>query len=153
MLQCFSCSQWKHEDHVSCLEGRLTNTTWGTSLLWVMGTVKVTQKYVKWPVMVQQFSFPKKTVSHVTEQMGTALRKLILTHKGEQIFDSFMYQSKIHFRNLWLGWCSQYLITLAPNNFLLGVRGALIKIKMNAYTMLSGVWPQKNNTPPNKRQV
>ena len=48
-------------------------------------------------------SFPKKTVSHVTEQMGTALRKLILTHKGEQIFDSFMYQSKIHFRNLWLG--------------------------------------------------
>ena len=92
-------------------------------------------------------------ITHVTEQMGTALRKLILTRKGEQIFDSFMYQSKIHFRNLWLGWCSQYLITLAPNNFLLGVRGALIKIKMNAYTMLSGVWPQKNNTPPNKRQV
>ena len=92
-------------------------------------------------------------ITHVTEQMGTALKKLILTRKGEQIFDSFMYQSKIHFRNLWLGWCSQYLITLAPNNFLLGVRGALIKIKMNAYTMLSGVWPQKNNTPPNKRQV
>ena len=92
-------------------------------------------------------------ITHVTEQMGTALRKLILTRKGEQIFDSFMYQSKIHFRNLWLGWYSQYLITLAPNNFLLGVRGALIKIKMNAYTMLSGVWPQKNNTPPNKRQV
>ena len=92
-------------------------------------------------------------ITHVTEQMGTALRKLILTRKGEQIFDSFIYQSKIHFRNLWLSWYSQYLITLAPNNFLLGVRGALIKIKMNAYTMLSGVWPQKNNTPPNKRQV
>ena len=42
-------------------------------------------------------------ITHVTEQMGTALRKLILTRKGEQIFDSFMYQSKIHFRNLWLG--------------------------------------------------
>ena len=45
-------------------------------------------------------------ITHVTEQMGTALRKLILTRKGEQIFDSFMsifHQSKIHFRNLWLG--------------------------------------------------
>ena len=41
-------------------------------------------------------------ITHVTEQMGTALRKLILTRKGEQIFDSFIYQSKIHFRNLWL---------------------------------------------------
>ena len=28
-------------------------------------------------------------IAHVTKRMGTALRKLTTTHKGEQIFDSF----------------------------------------------------------------
>ena len=63
----FTFSQWKHGYQVPYLDGCLTNTTWGTSLLWVMGTVKVTQKQVRWPLMVPQFLFPKKTVSHMTQ--------------------------------------------------------------------------------------
>lgn len=40
----FTFSRWKHRHRVPSLDGCLTNTTWGTSLLWVMGTIKVTQK-------------------------------------------------------------------------------------------------------------
>jgi len=67
------------------MEGHSRNTNCVTSLLWAMGTVSYTEVCKMAPYGPAVFIPKEDCIGHVTKRMGTALRKLTTTHKGEQI--------------------------------------------------------------------